>query len=116
MSEPLKRHVAEDEGQPEERTALAWERTAFSIMFVGTLIARQAASSVHWVFGVAGLSVVATGSAVLVWAGLRYDDLRLLPAAVENPVHTTATRLIGTLAVVVIGVATIVATLIALDA
>jgi hypothetical protein len=115
VNREIKHHVPEDEGQPEERTALAWERTAFSTMFVGTLIARQAAVSLHWAFGVVGLLVVAAGSGLLVWSGRRYDDLRLLPAVVDNPVHTSATRLVGAMAVVVIGVATVIGAMIVLD-
>ena len=101
-----------EEGLPEERTALAWERTAISTMVIGVLIARYAALSLHWVIGIAGLVVVAVGGAMLVWAGSRYDELQ---NATDSHAHPTAVRVVGTFAVVLTGTATLLAIFLALE-
>jgi uncharacterized membrane protein YidH (DUF202 family) len=93
-----------EDGLQDERTALAWERTAIAVMVMGVLIARYAALSLHWAFGVLGLLAVAVGSALLVWAGQRYDEMQRHIERGDNPVHPTATRVIGMLAVVLTGV------------
>ena len=74
-------------------------------MFIGALIARQAAVSLHWAFGVAGLVVVALGSGVLIWAEQRYDELLRTTDQGASPAHPTATRVVGLMAIAVIGVA-----------
>jgi uncharacterized membrane protein YidH (DUF202 family) len=102
----------EEEGLPEERTALAWERTAISTMLIGLLIARYATQSLHWTFGVVGLVVVAAGGCLLVWAESRYEELQ---SATGNSVHPTAVRVVGLLAVVLAGLAMLVAIAIAFD-
>jgi uncharacterized membrane protein YidH (DUF202 family) len=104
-----------DEGLPDERTALGWERTAISTMVTGALIARFAATSLHWAFGLFGLMVVAAGGALLVWAGWRYDELRHPIEPAYNPAHPTATRLVGGFSVLVTAMATALAVAIALD-
>jgi uncharacterized membrane protein YidH (DUF202 family) len=103
-----------EDGLQDERTALAWERTAISVMVMGVLIARYAALSLHWAFGVAGLLAVAIGSAILVWAGQRYDEMQRHIERGDNPVHPTATRVVGMLAVVLTGVSLVLAIVIAL--
>ena len=108
-------HVPVEEGQPEERTAQAWERTAFSTMFVGALIARQAALTLHWAFGVIGLVVVALGSGVLIWAEERYDELLRSTDQGASTAHPTATRVVGVMTIAVIGVAAMLAIAIALE-
>jgi uncharacterized membrane protein YidH (DUF202 family) len=104
-----RRNVPVEEGQPEERTAQAWERTAFSTMLIGALMARQAAVSLHWAFSAVGLVVVALGSGVLIWAEQRYDEIRRSTDQGSSPVHPTATRVVGVMAIAVIGVAAIAA-------
>jgi uncharacterized membrane protein YidH (DUF202 family) len=104
----------EDDGLQDERTTLAWERTAIATMAIGLLIARYASLSLHWAFGVAGLTAVAVGSGVLVWAGQRYDEMQDHIERGANPVHPQATRRIGLLAVVLTGVATTLAIAIAI--
>jgi uncharacterized membrane protein YidH (DUF202 family) len=90
------------------------ERTAISVMVTGLLIARYSALSLHWAFSVAGLLAVAIGSAILVWAGQRYDEMQQHIERGDNPVHPTATRFVGMLAVVLTGVALVLAIAIAL--
>jgi uncharacterized membrane protein YidH (DUF202 family) len=104
----------DDDGLQDERTTLAWERTAIATMAAGLLIARYATLSLHWSFGVAGLAAVVLGSVILVWAGQRYDEMQLHIERGANPVHPTATRLVGLLGVAVTGVATILAIVIAI--
>jgi uncharacterized membrane protein YidH (DUF202 family) len=104
----------EDDGLQDERTTLAWERTAIATMATGTLIARYASQTLHWAFGVAGLAAVAIGGGILVWAGQRYDELQAPIARGANPVHPTAARVVGVLAVAVTGVATLMAIAIAI--
>ena len=103
-----------EDGLQDERTALAWERTAISVMVAGVLIARYAALSLHWAFGVAGLIAVAVGSVILVWAGQHYDEMQRHIERGDNPVHPTATRIVGMLAVVLTGVLLVLAIAIAL--
>ena len=103
-----------EDGLQDERTALAWERTAISVMVAGLLIARYAALSLHWAFGAAGLLAVAVGGAILVWAGQRYGEMQRHIERGDNPVHPTATRLVGMLAVVLTGVSLVLAIAIAL--
>jgi uncharacterized membrane protein YidH (DUF202 family) len=103
----------EDDGLQDERTTLAWERTAIATMATGVLIARYASLSLHWAFGVAGLVAVTLGSGILVWAGQRYDEMQAHIESGANPVHPTATRLVGVLGVALTFVATILAIAIA---
>ncbi|MEM9036892.1 MAG: DUF202 domain-containing protein [Actinomycetota bacterium] len=84
-----------DVGLQHERTALAWERTAFSMMVAGAILARYAASVSHPTWALVGLAQVAIGGGVMVWAGWHYDELHG-PLRAGNPVvHPTAARLVG---------------------
>lgn len=103
-----------DRGLQHERTALAWERTAISSMVAGVLMARHAAESVHFAFAVLGLAQVVVGAAILVWTGLRYDDLHGPLRAGQSPVHPTAARIVGIGTIVFTGLAGLLATAIAL--
>ena len=103
-----------EDGLQDERTTLAWERTAITTMAIGVLIARYATRSLHWAFGVAGLLAVVVGSAILVWSGQRYDDMQRAIERGDSPAHTTATRVVGALTVIVTGVATVLAIAIAI--
>ncbi len=58
-----------------ERTVLAWERTAISVMVAGLVLVRLSAVKQLWGFAGAGLVLTASGAGLLVWAGIRYDDL-----------------------------------------
>lgn len=77
-----------------ERTSLSWERTAFSGMVVGFLIARRGAS-VHLALAAVGLLVVLASAGLLVWSGKHYEDLHGPLRAGESPTHTTAAMVVG---------------------
>ena len=94
-----------DPGLQQERTALAWERTAIAIMVAGVLLARYAAQSSNWITALAGIAQTIVGAAVLVWAGVHYVDLRGPIAEGSGVVHPTATRIVGLSAVMFSGLA-----------
>jgi uncharacterized membrane protein YidH (DUF202 family) len=91
-----------------ERTALAWERTAIASMVAGTLLARQAAT-LGRPLGALGVLQVAFGAALLVWTGVRYEQLHAPLRRGENPAHPRAVRFIGATTVFFTGLATAVA-------
>lgn len=91
-----------------ERTALAWERTAIATMVAGILLARWAAT-VHLVFGAVGLAQVVLGAALLIWTGLRYEQLHAPLRRGESPVHPVAARIIGVTTMTFTGLATAIA-------
>lgn len=91
-----------------ERTALAWERTAIATMVSGTLLARRA-SDLHWSFAAMGVLQVVLGAALLIWTGLRYEQLHAPLRRGESPVHPRAVQFIGVTTIVFCGVAMIVA-------
>ena len=91
-----------------ERTALAWERTAIATMVAGTLLARRAAE-VHVSLAAVGVLQVVVGAALLIWTGLRYEQLHAPLRRGESPIHPAAVRLIGTTTVVFCGVAMVIA-------
>lgn len=84
-----------DEGLQHERTALAWERTAISMIVAGVLVARYAAESVHWSFAGPGLATVVFGCVLLVWSGQHYDDLHGPLRSGANPAHPAMARIVG---------------------
>ena len=98
-----------DPGLQQERTALAWERTAIALMVAGTLLARYAADSSRWAAALAGLAAVVVGAAILVWAGVHYVDLRGPIVEGAGVVHPTATRLVGLVAIALSGFALLLA-------
>ncbi|MEQ8841826.1 MAG: DUF202 domain-containing protein [Acidimicrobiales bacterium] len=84
-----------DPGLQQERTALAWERTAIAIMVSGVLLARYAAQSSHWSTALIGLAQTMAGGGLLVWAGVHYAELRGPLLEGTAVVHPVATRVIG---------------------
>lgn len=84
-----------DPGLQSERTALAWERTAFSMMAAGVLFGRYAVTDAHPALAVGGVAQLALGSGLLIWAGFRYWDMQAPLWADEPVVHPTAARLVG---------------------
>ncbi len=84
-----------DPGLQQERTALAWERTAIAVMVSGVLLARYAAQSAHWATALAGLVQTMIGGGLLVWAGVHYTELRGPLLDGTSVVHPTATRIVG---------------------
>lgn len=59
----------------QERTSLAWERTAIALMVAATLLARNAAEDGNWAVAVVALVLAAGGGGLLMWSGIHYDDL-----------------------------------------
>lgn len=103
-----------DVGLQHERTALAWERTAISVMVAGVLLARYAAQTVHYVIAFVGVAQVVVGGVLLVWSGRHYDDLHGPLRAGTSPVHPTAARVVGVATVAFSGIALVLAILITL--
>ena len=98
-----------DDALPHERTALAWERTAVSLMVAGILLARFTAADGHVVLSVIGLGLTLFGGAVLVWAGAHYEALHGPLRAGDPVVHPTATRTVGIVTVIASGASLIFA-------
>lgn len=93
---------------PHERTALAWERTAIATLVAGVLLARYATQT-HAVLALIGVLQVLAGSWLLIWTGMRYEQLHGPLRRGESPAHPTAARLVGLSTVVFTGAALIVA-------
>jgi uncharacterized membrane protein YidH (DUF202 family) len=90
----------------QERTSLAWERTAIAGMAVGLLMARIGAK-VHAALGAIGVAVVCLAGALLVWSGKHYEDLHGTLRSGESPARPGMARLLGLGATVVTGLATL---------
>ena len=89
-----------------ERTALAWERTAVSAMVAGVLFAREAADiDLRW--AVVGVMQVVVGAALLIWTGVRYEELHGPLRRGETPARPTTTRLVGVATIVFTGLAVV---------
>ena len=94
----------------QERTSLAWERTAFAGLVVGTLMTRVGAS-VHLLLGAFGLVQVCASAGLLVWSGRHYEDLHVQLRAGESPTHPRAAMVVGIGATIATGLATALAVL-----
>jgi uncharacterized membrane protein YidH (DUF202 family) len=92
-----------DPGLQHERTALAWERTAIAVMIAGLVLGRFAAVHEFWVFAAIGLLQTAFGAGLLVWTGVRYEDLHGPLREGVDIVHPRATRWVGIVTVAAIG-------------
>lgn len=103
-----------DQGVQHERTALAWERTAISMIASGLLLARYAAHTAHWTIASIGVLETMAGGGLLIWAGMRYDDLHGPLRAGEPIVHPRSARVVGMLTMLFTGTALTLALLIAL--
>ncbi len=84
-----------DAGLQHERTALAWERTAFSILVAGAALGRYAANDGFYLQAAVGGLMVALGAGILIWAGNHYDALHGPLRAGDSPVHPNAARVVG---------------------
>lgn len=98
-----------DDGLQHERTALAWERTAIAAMVAGIVLGRVAAVYGYWMAAVAGLVQTVFGAALLVWAGVHYDDLHGPLRDGADIVHPRATRVVGLATLAMIAVAGVLA-------
>lgn len=88
-----------DPGLQHERTELAWDRTALSLMVVGALCVRLAVTSLGVAWSVPGLLVVGAGAGVL-WLGVRHSRRRVASLrAAGSPVRPVVVWRVGAAAV-----------------
>jgi uncharacterized membrane protein YidH (DUF202 family) len=90
-------------GLQHERTTLAWERTAFSLMGVGVVLGRFAAVNDVLLAEVVALPLVVLGAVLLVWAGAFYEHRAAHIEASHDVAHPRAARLVGAVAVATTG-------------
>jgi uncharacterized membrane protein YidH (DUF202 family) len=84
-----------DLGLQHERTSLAWERTAISVVVAGLLLSRFAATEGFWLLAAGGMGQVTFGAVLLVWAGTHYEDLHGPLRLGTDVVHPSAARWVG---------------------
>jgi len=84
-----------DTGLQHERTSLAWERTAISMIVAGLVLSRFAATEGRWWLAAAGLAQVGVGAALLVWSGAHYEQLHGPLRRGTDVVHPSAARWVG---------------------
>lgn len=84
-----------DTGLQHERTSLAWERTAISMMVAGLVLSRFAATEAFWLLAVGGMVQVAFGAVLLVWSGVHYEELHGTLRRGIDVVHPSAARWVG---------------------
>ena len=104
MTSPSRPTVVFDAGMQQERTAMAWERTAFNQIIVGAAIGRvgmthQGSDSVMVLATGVGLLAVVIGVGMLYWSVIRYENLHGTLRAGEAPVHPRAAAVAGSMAV-----------------
>ncbi len=84
-----------DAGLQHERTSLAWERTAISMMVAGLVLSRFAATEGFWMLAAGGMAQVTFGAALLVWSGVHYEDLHGALRRGSDVVYPSAARWVG---------------------
>ena len=84
-----------DTGLQHERTSLAWERTAISMMLAGLLLSRFAAVEEFWLLAAGGMVQVVFGAVLLVWSGVHYEELHGALRRSTDVVHPSAARWVG---------------------
>ena len=84
-----------DTGLQHERTSLAWERTAISMMVAGLLLSRFAATEEFWLLAAGGMVQVVFGAVLLVWSGAHYEELHGTLRRGADVVHPSAVRWVG---------------------
>jgi len=84
-----------DTGLQHERTSLAWERTAISMMVAGLLLSRFAAVEEFWLLAAGGMVQVVFGAMLLVWSGVHYEELHGTLRRGADVVHPSAVRWVG---------------------
>lgn len=98
-----------DAGLQQERTSLAWERTAISIMVAGLLLSRFAATERFWLLATVGMAQVVLGAGLLVWAASHYEDLHGSLRNGGDILFPVGARVVGTVTVVGTGAALVAA-------
>ncbi|MDH3226603.1 MAG: DUF202 domain-containing protein [Thermoleophilia bacterium] len=99
-------------GLQHERTSLAWERVAVSMMIVGILLARFAAVDGHLAIAGVGLLQTVFGGGVLVWAGWNYEELHGPRGPHLGLARPGAAHLVGASTVAFTGTVLLLATLV----
>lgn len=95
-----------DGGVQQERTAMAWERTAIGLVAVGAAVGRSARfSELPFIEVAAALLALGFGALLLVWSGMHYESLHDVLRSGETPVHPTAAALVGAVVLMVSGLA-----------
>jgi uncharacterized membrane protein YidH (DUF202 family) len=84
-----------DTGLQHERTSLAWERTAISMMVAGLVLSRFAATEAFWLLAAGGMAQVTFGALLLVWSGVHYEELHGTLRRGADVGHPSATRWVG---------------------
>jgi uncharacterized membrane protein YidH (DUF202 family) len=98
-----------DVGLQHERTSLAWERTAFSLMGAGLILSRFAATEAMWLLAIGGMAQVTLGALLLVWSGAHYEELHGSLRVGGDVVHPGAVRWVGRVTIVSTGAALVAA-------
>jgi uncharacterized membrane protein YidH (DUF202 family) len=104
-----------DTGLQHERTSLAWERTAISMMVAGLLLSRFAATEEFWLLAAGGMAQVTFGAVLLVWSGLHYEDLHGPLRSGTDVVHPSAARWLGVVTIAGTGAGLVAAVVVALN-
>lgn len=111
LDEPMPRPAnAIGGGLQHERTALAWERTAISMMVVGVALARHAATEGHAFLGSIGVIQTLVGASLLLWTARNYDMLHNPATSASAVPQVGLTRWIGGATVVFTSVALVIST------
>jgi uncharacterized membrane protein YidH (DUF202 family) len=84
-----------DAGLQHERTSLAWERTAISMMVAGLVLGRFAAIEGFWLLAAGGMGQVVFGAVLLVWSGSHYEELHGVLRDGTDVAHPSAARWVG---------------------
>jgi uncharacterized membrane protein YidH (DUF202 family) len=103
-----------DAGLQHERTSLAWERTAISMMVAGLVLSRFAATEEFWLLAAAGMTQVVFGSTLLVWSGAHYEELHGALRRGADVVHPSAARWVGLVTIAGTGTGLVAAVVVAL--
>lgn len=90
-----RRRVFDDEGFQHERTSLAWERTAFTLLINGALLGRYGANDGMWVFAAIGIAIAMIGAGIVIWTGYNYQTFHEVLESGHSPVHPRATSWLG---------------------
>jgi uncharacterized membrane protein YidH (DUF202 family) len=104
-----------DVGLQHERTSLAWERTAISMMVAGLVLSRFAATEQFWLLAAGGMAQVVFGAALLVWSGAHYEELHGVLRSGTDVVHPSAARWVGLATIAGTGAGLVAAVVVALN-